>query len=360
LLSKGGVRKAQKEKLQQASFSIDNVLNSMSAIEHKLSDLDTEDAAKSGAATPNSEAGGSTDAQSDGLLAASTTTAKAKETKVQWDQLLRDDADDCEMLEEFICKICQVHVVGCEPKLARCSHLFCGDCIATWFAVQPRSQSWAQRAQSAGLVPCPVCKEPLHEENDLFTVGPKGQGQNESALLWRLLSGVKIVCANSSKCRSDGRCTWVGGYGEYQKHIQTCANVPLDSAPSYVRTLASNATARTNHLPDSAKLGSKSASDKAAAKEEHVKEAAAKEARVEDNVAPLREINEASAIPAAIPAVRCFSANGPSQLGIQAGELIQVLNLHQSGWTYGRKVIPSTEPKSNEESVGWFPNWVIA
>merc|ERR1719408_549801 len=146
--------------------------------------------------------------KADSIVLKSEECIQHKDEKVQWDQLLRAEGDDSEMMEEFICKICQVHVVGCEPKLARCSHIFCGDCIATWFAVQPRSQSWAQRAQSAGLVPCPVCKEPLHEENDLFTVCP--EGQNESALLWRLLSGVKIVCGNNPKCRKDGKCNWTG------------------------------------------------------------------------------------------------------------------------------------------------------
>ncbi|CAK0827109.1 unnamed protein product [Prorocentrum cordatum] len=32
--------------------------------------------------------------------------------KVQADQLLRDACDDSDMLEEFVCKICQVYVVG--------------------------------------------------------------------------------------------------------------------------------------------------------------------------------------------------------------------------------------------------------
>jgi len=65
------------------------------------------------------------------------------ETKVQEDQLLSE-------AEEFICKICQIHVVGCSPKLTNCSHLFCGDCIAQWFDQHPQSQTWAQRAKSAG------------------------------------------------------------------------------------------------------------------------------------------------------------------------------------------------------------------
>jgi len=45
--------------------------------------------------------------------------------------------------------------------------------------------------------------------------------------LWRFLSNVKIVCANNQRCRADGKCTWVGEYGSYQKHLQTCENLPL-------------------------------------------------------------------------------------------------------------------------------------
>jgi len=39
------------------------------------------------------------------------------EHKISEDQLVQD-------AEEFICKICYVHVVGCSPKLTKCSHLF--------------------------------------------------------------------------------------------------------------------------------------------------------------------------------------------------------------------------------------------
>merc|ERR1712216_869737 len=218
------MRKTQKQKLEVARVSIDRALEKFQAFEHELQDK--EDASTTGSSTLN---GNARESKVDEVQAIETLVEAPPphtEVKVQWDQLLMDTADDTGMIEEFVCKICQVHVVGCGPKLARCSHLFCGDCIAKWFEVQPRSQTWAQRAQSAGLVPCPVCKEPLHQERDLFSVC--ATGQNESAFLWRMLSGVKIVCANNPKCRCDGQCTWVGEYGSYQEHLQTCANVPLD------------------------------------------------------------------------------------------------------------------------------------
>jgi len=151
--------------------------------------------------------------------------SSSSEVKVQWDQLLRDGTEDGEMIEEFICKICQVHVVGNNPKLSKCSHLYCGDCIRQWFDVYPRSLSWAQRAQAAGSAPCPVCKEPLKEETDLFPVC--AAGRTESAFLYRVLSGLKIQCSNHARCRDDGRCDWTGEYGSFQEHVRTCKNVPL-------------------------------------------------------------------------------------------------------------------------------------
>eukprot|EP00448_Togula_jolla_P011337 CAMPEP_0170598378 /NCGR_PEP_ID=MMETSP0224-20130122/16216_1 /TAXON_ID=285029 /ORGANISM="Togula jolla, Strain CCCM 725" /LENGTH=952 /DNA_ID=CAMNT_0010922927 /DNA_START=52 /DNA_END=2910 /DNA_ORIENTATION=+ len=146
------------------------------------------------------------------------------EEKVQADQLLGE-------AEEFICKICQIHVVGCSPKLTNCSHLFCGDCIATWFAQHPESQTWAQRARSAGperVVPCPVCKQPLNEKRDLYPVCG-ATSRSENLLLWRMLSSLKIMCQNHSRLRpgGDGRCDWVGEYGQYQKHARGCKNLPV-------------------------------------------------------------------------------------------------------------------------------------
>lgn len=153
-----------------------------------------------------------------------------EEVKVQEDQLLTER-------EEFICKICQIHVVGCRPKLTTCSHLFCGDCIAQWFNQHPDTQTWAQRAKAAGpdrCVPCPVCKKSLNENIDLapLNVSVTSETQRgENVLLWRMLSGLRIICANNPKIRKgDGRCDWQGEYGTYQKHIEVCKNVPLADA----------------------------------------------------------------------------------------------------------------------------------
>ncbi|CAK0836757.1 unnamed protein product, partial [Prorocentrum cordatum] len=121
---------------------------------------------------------------------------------------------------------------GCSPKLTSCSHLFCGDCIAQWFSQHPESQTWAQRARSVGperVVPCPVCKQPLGEKKDLFPVCGV-TCRSENLLLWRMLSSLKIMCANHPKVLKEGKCQWIGEYGSYQKHIAVCKNCDTAAA----------------------------------------------------------------------------------------------------------------------------------
>jgi hypothetical protein len=142
-----------------------------------------------------------------------------EQVKVLVDQM-EDPMGDGGIAAEFVCKICLVNMVGREPKLTSCSHLFCGDCIATWFSVHPGNQTWANRMLSKGRVPCPVCKEPLHPERDLHAVRPDGEGG--SSHLWKLLAETKIVCANHRRCRRSGRCDWVGTYGSYPEHLKEC------------------------------------------------------------------------------------------------------------------------------------------
>jgi len=160
----------------------------------------------------------------------STSTAEVhdSEVKVTVDQVLDDDGNN-DLINEFTCKICLVHVVGCGPQLTRCSHLFCGDCMSQWFTMNPGNKTWAQRAKAGASVPCPVCKEPLQKDQDLNPVCADGEAG--SRILFRMLSDTKIVCANNPKCNADGGCNWIGDYGSYQEHIRHCENVPLSDFP---------------------------------------------------------------------------------------------------------------------------------
>eukprot|EP00930_Biecheleria_cincta_P095597 TRINITY_DN87548_c0_g1_i1.p1 TRINITY_DN87548_c0_g1~~TRINITY_DN87548_c0_g1_i1.p1 ORF type:complete len:408 (-),score=58.92 TRINITY_DN87548_c0_g1_i1:329-1474(-) len=134
------------------------------------------------------------------------------EEKISKEQL----ANRVNCSDEWICSIC-FQVVGCTPKLTECSHLFCGDCLEEWFAAQPNTQSWAQRAKTAGRVPCPVCATPLQKSEDVHLVAKTGV----RAVLWRMLSSLKVRC---SQPHGTGYCTWAGTYRDYWDHVHggTC------------------------------------------------------------------------------------------------------------------------------------------
>jgi len=157
------------------------------------------------------------------------------ETKVLVEQLLDVDSD---FAKEITCPICLVSVVGSKPSLTKCSHLFCGDCLGTWFNRNQGMKTWAERARGITSVPCPVCKEPL-EEQDLYPVCK--DGNDNSRLLLDMLLKTKITCANNHKCRPNGGfCNWEGDYGSYQEHIQACKNevIPEYSLASVAESVA--------------------------------------------------------------------------------------------------------------------------
>jgi len=378
------------------------------------------------------------------------------EVKVQEDQLLSE-------AEEFICKICQIHVVGCSPKLTNCSHLFCGDCIAQWFSQHPESQTWAQRARSAGperVVPCPVCKQPLNEKRDLYPVCG-ATSRSENLLLWRMLSSLKIMCVNHAKLRSDGKCDWIGEYGQYQKHITGCNNLPLQengssNAPvtptvetpttvAHQRKESKTDPSDANSTTDRSLNNTPVASDRSpntrplpaatpvqtpqlkAAPPAHISSPCSQGQTKPAKATPehSQKVSSAPAQPASVPmsntgalvsaanmatpssppsnapvqhhgtaqtqsnvatnvgnqhsgvsaaatapatqdvkatqqeadgsfithATSAFEPTGPNMLCVQAGDAVQVLERHTSGWSYCKNLVSS--------STGWAPAWVV-
>lgn len=125
-----------------------------------------------------------------------------------------------DFMDELVCKIC-FNVVGCNPKLTKCSHLFCGDCLEHWFASHPGNQTWAQRAKTAGAVPCPICKTLLQKQEDVFPL--KKDGKCSSGLLWRMVGGLSVQCC---KAHDGGICSWNGAYSAYSEHLHggTCGH----------------------------------------------------------------------------------------------------------------------------------------
>eukprot|EP00931_Biecheleriopsis_adriatica_P082832 TRINITY_DN5630_c0_g1_i1.p1 TRINITY_DN5630_c0_g1~~TRINITY_DN5630_c0_g1_i1.p1 ORF type:complete len:796 (-),score=218.01 TRINITY_DN5630_c0_g1_i1:91-2478(-) len=377
------------------------------------------------------------------------------EVKVQEEQLCGD-------AEEFICKICQIHVVGCSPKLTSCSHLFCGDCIAQWFCQHPESQTWAQRAKAAGperVVPCPVCKQALNEKKDLYPVCGV-TSRSENLLLWRMLSSLKIMCANHPKVRPDGKCEWIGEYGSYQAHAKKCKNeigacfteaevttpvaqvqpqltpplsqaeaptrstVPVGSvpqrasaspkvAPAAAPAMASQAvgagpgtpaaahspaplapaaappaTVVTPTAPAAPVAPAASAAPKAAAPPKAAPTVPAAQAvaaagtaqgasarvtasqatpAVQSQAAaqqPHQRREQAQEMPSSpgclfvAPAVSSFEPTGSnmarSSMSVRQGDMIQVLEQHDSGWTYAKNL-----SKAGNSIAGWVPSWIV-
>jgi hypothetical protein len=147
------------------------------------------------------------------------------EKKVLADQLLNHDS----LTDEFVCKICLVHIVGCGPKLTKCSHLFCGDCLEQWSTQHQSNKTWAQRTKALSTVPCPVCREPL-EKSDIYPVNGNESGQNAS--LWNLIQSLEVRCGrqHGTACGGNCQCQWTGTYAEYSKHLE--GDIVLESLPT--------------------------------------------------------------------------------------------------------------------------------
>jgi hypothetical protein len=128
------------------------------------------------------------------------------EGKVLVEQLINEE----KFATEFVCQICRTHVVGNNPKLTKCSHMFCGDCLADYFDQNTNKKN--------GSAPCPVCASSLNKESDVFLI------EKSSALLWRMLKGLKIKCASKQGPCVGKCCKWTGEYADYGRHLQAAAD----------------------------------------------------------------------------------------------------------------------------------------
>ncbi|EER02765.1 hypothetical protein Pmar_PMAR003238 [Perkinsus marinus ATCC 50983] len=143
------------------------------------------------------------------------------EIKIDTDQLLNPTPES----EEFVCKICHTYIVGCHPKITKCSHMFCGDCLEEWSQIQPTFRSWVQVARTAGQarnVPCPVCKTPLNDKKEIFSINPPDPQRPECQSIWKMLSSLKIKCHYDPDFDPTGSCHWTGTYSTYQAHAKEC------------------------------------------------------------------------------------------------------------------------------------------
>ena len=126
--------------------------------------------------------------------------------------------------DELVCKICHTYFLGCAPKLTKCAHAFCGDCLESWIQVQPTLRSWAQIAKTAGqarLVPCPVCKTPLNDKTDIHLI-LTDVSESECVRMASALRKLPLRCHNSPDLDKDNTCSWEGCYTDYQGHAKLC------------------------------------------------------------------------------------------------------------------------------------------
>jgi len=55
-------------------------------------------------------------------------------------------------------------------------------------------------------------------------------------------------------------------------------------------------------------------------------------------------------------ACAAFTASSSSQLTLSVADLVEIVERHASGWTYGRKV---SDVRGEGAAEGWFPDWVV-
>lgn len=317
--------------------------------------------------------------------------------KILEDQLLGE-------AEEFVCKICYVHVVSDNPVLTSCAHLFCGDCFQSWLKQHPESQSWAQRAKQGPdrTVPCPVCKHDLNVKTDLHPVA-NASSRSENLLLWRMLSSLKIMCSNNPKIRSDGECDWVGEYGTFEAHIKLCQNKRLSSEDPKITDPKTNKLANASEssdlqcanttagpTPDTSsppgeethschsdsslddspnRKGAQQDSTPASqpkpqactqasqpkpapkVKEPLAPKAAAQPQAVQQGTSKKAQAQEETVV---LLAVHTYtSETGSGIMSVTAGERMEVHQRHESGWCFCCLLDQPSTPS------GWVPNWVL-
>jgi len=295
---------------------------------------------------------------------------------------------------EFICKICQIHVVGATPTLTKCSHLFCGDCITEWFARQPSFRSWAQVAKSSGVeatVPCPVCKTNLRDKQDLHPLSSSSQ-KSECLLLWRMLCSLKIRCINHPSVNGKGSCDWVGEYRNYEAHAQMClglgprprsrqnhamtaipeeASPPTQLSPSATR-LAREPTGPPP-LPATAPVVPPTCPHCAAPpsspeqlgvsvdvsgelvlrleRADRSQPSNGRTARAPSSPHDSPEKGQPDTRSEPATATLGFEPNGANQIRVTPGEQLRVDAVHPSGWAFGKNLGTRQE--------GWFPQYVV-
>lgn len=222
---------------------------------------------------------------------------------------------------EPVCRICMCNVVF-KPKVTKCSHIFCGECIDTWVKtetqkVKQNTMSYAEllkRTQGCGsaatfLVACPSCRGGFDGRTDLFPLNHNSSGAH--AMLWRMLGETRVNCL-----AKDLGCTWSGTYGTHSEHVQACTHCTVSSDTVVCNSGTGNGKERAQRP-----LASK---------------------------AKTRESDEKQTIRVVIAD---WTGVDKVQLSVSTGMRVVVHQVHPSGWAYGSP-LDGGDP-------GWFPKVVL-
>ncbi len=60
-----------------------------------------------------------------------------------------------------------------------------------------------------------------------------------------------------------------------------------------------------------------------------------------------------------MPALASFEGNSKDELTIVKGEYMEVVERHETGWTFGKKKFNAEHADHHQLEEGWFPDWVI-
>eukprot|EP00928_Gymnodinium_smaydae_P005657 TRINITY_DN11926_c0_g1_i2.p1 TRINITY_DN11926_c0_g1~~TRINITY_DN11926_c0_g1_i2.p1 ORF type:complete len:420 (+),score=25.16 TRINITY_DN11926_c0_g1_i2:61-1260(+) len=208
--------------------------------------------------------------------------------RVEEDQLVDESGD-------FMCMICW-SIVGCDPILAPCAHMFCGGCMQQYLS----KMSLALPPKQPGLeAPCPTCRQQF-KLDELYPISGRGvRSTGDTSYVWQQLSGLRIRCRFHSGL--GGTCAWEGAYGDYTAHVRNAHEGQFEDLVA-------------EHDPDTL----------------------------------LTE-------PFVESAARAFTARSNTELSLNSLDKVKIVQSHLCGWYYGVRV----SQRGDRDTSGWFPAWVL-
>jgi len=247
--------------------------------------------------------------------------------------------------DQFICPVCLF--VLHKPVFTTCSHMLCETCLRDWVAskVQEAKARSGSATAKVELIPCPHagCGVKLRKQD----IAPLSSAKDSAARLCeRMHKKLQVRCVNHQDhfrlsigdasqqvARTDGiTCKWTGDLGDYDSHLKNCSvQKHLDSVDS---DDAEDASSKYLEQDDGGKGTTGSTSTRTP---ENL------EAEVAATDADIR-VAKHDYIPTSLTG---------EQISLKKGDLVQVLEVTDSGWAAGNLVNKKTMELIGD--AGWFP-----